>query len=283
MQGVLAYVLRLIAKICGDKMSAHIQANGISMAYTLDGPADAPVVMFSTSLMCDHRMWEKQVAALVPAHQVLRYDTRGHGGSEATSGAYTMDLLADDASSLLLALGIERVHFVGLSLGGFIAQALALGYPDAVASLVLCGTACHMPPESIWDDRIEMARTKGLDPFAKIMINRWFTESFRDANPHEMEPVQAMILGTSVDGLVGCCHAAKMMNFAAALNDITAPTLVVVGEHDPGTPVSAARVLHEGIGKSELRIINDAAHLTNIEKPDAFNGVLTEFLARQTL
>ena len=261
-------------------MCAQIQTNGISMAYALEGPSDAPVIMFSTSLMCDHRMWEKQASALVPTYRVLRYDTRGHGGSEATSGEYSMDLLADDAASLLSALGIERVHFVGLSLGGFIAQALTLRHPDTIASLVLCDTACHMPPESIWDDRIEMARSKGVDPFAEIMVNRWFTEGFRNANPLEMEPVQAMIRGTSVDGFVGCCHAAKKMNFASALGGIAKPTLVVVGEHDPGTPVSAARVLHEGIRGSELCIIDDAAHLTNIEKPEEFNAALTEFLGR---
>lgn len=261
-------------------MSAQTQANGISTAYALEGPADAPVIMFSTSLMCDHRMWEKQASALIPIYRVLRYDTRGHGGSESTSDEYSMDLLADDAASLLSALGIERVHFVGLSLGGFIAQALTLRHPDVIASLVLCDTACHMPPESIWDDRIELARSKGVEPFAEIMVDRWFTERFRDASPHELEPVKAMIRGTSVDGFVGCCHAAKRMNFAPALSGITKPTLVVVGEHDPGTPVSAARVLRDGIKGSELCIIDDAAHLTNIEKPDEFNSALTNFLAR---
>jgi 3-oxoadipate enol-lactonase len=261
-------------------MSPQIQANEISMAYSLDGPEDAPVVMFSTSLMCDHRMWEKQASALVPSYRVLRYDTRGHGGSEATSGEYTMDLLADDAASLLKALGIERVHFVGLSLGGFIGQALTLRHPDIVASLVLCDTACHMPPESMWDDRVGLMRSKGVEPFAEIMVDRWFTEKFRETSPHELEPVKAMIRATSADGFVGCCHAAKNMNFASALGGITKPTLVVVGEHDPGTPVSAARVLHEGIKGSELCIIDDAAHLTNIEKPDEFNAALTKFLWR---
>ena len=261
-------------------MNSQIQANGISMNYVLDGPADAPVVMFSTSLMCDHRMWERQVAALVPKYRVLRYDTRGHGGTEMTQGAYTMDLLAEDVVALLTALEVRRVHFVGLSLGGFIAQALALAHPSVVASLVLCDTACHMPPESIWDERIETAKTKGLEPFTNIMVERWFTEDFRDANPRELESVQAMIRRTSVGGLVGCCHAAKRMNFANQLKDIAAPTLVVVGEHDPGTPVSAATVLHEGIEGSEFCIIKNAAHLTNIERPDQFNHALIEFLTR---
>ena len=259
-------------------MYGQIQTNGISMAYALDGPIDAPVVMFSTSIMCDTHMWKYQVAALASSYRVLRYDTRGHGGSEATSGAYTMDLLADDAASLLSTLGIEKAHFVGLSLGGFIGQALTLRHPDTVTSLVLCDTACHMPPESIWDDRIKLAYSDGVEPFAEIMVSRWFTQKFCESFPLELEPIKAMIRGTSVDGFVGCCHAAKNMNFKSALSGIVKPTLVVVGEHDPGTPVSAANVLHEKIKGSELCIINDAAHLTNIEKPDEFNNALTKFL-----
>ena len=259
-------------------MSEHISANGISMAYALDGPADAPTVMFSTSLMCDYRMWDKQVAALAPDYRVLRYDTRGHGRSEATTGPYTLDLLADDVAALLAALDIKTAHFVGLSLGGFIGQALAYRHPDAVASLVLCDTACQMPPESMWDERIDMAQSKGMDPFPEIMVQRWFTDGFREAKSHELEPVRAMVGGTSVDGMVGCCHAAKKMDYAPILKYITAPTLVMVGEHDPGTPVSAAKVLHEGIAGSELRIIDDAAHLTNIEQPEQFNGALLDFL-----
>ncbi len=262
-------------------MKTQVQANGISMTYVLDGPDEAPVVMFSTSLMCNHRMWEKQVTALIPEYRVLRYDTRGHGESEMTQGAYTMDLLADDVVALLEALEVRSVNFVGLSLGGFIGQALALKHPEVVSSLVLCDTACHMPPASIWDERIMTAKTSGLEPFSKIMVERWFTEDFRDANPQEIKSVQEMIRGTSVDGLVGCCHAAKCMNFVDQLKDIEAPTLVIVGEHDPGTPVSAAMVLHEGIKESEFCIIKNAAHLTNIEKPNQFNSALIEFLSRR--
>ncbi len=191
-----------------------------------------------------------------------------------------MELLADDAASLLAALDIESAHFVGLSLGGFIGQALACRHPAAVASLVLCDTACQMPPESMWDERIDTALSKGMEPFPEIMVQRWFTDSFRETSPHELEPVRAMVRGTSVDGMVGCCHAAKKMDHAPILKDIAAPTLVIVGEHDPGTPVSAARVLHDGIAGSELRIIDDAAHLTNIEQPDQFNVALLDFLSR---
>ncbi len=261
-------------------MSEQLSANGISTAYALDGAADAPVVMFSTSLMCNHTMWDKQVGPLTSSYRVLRYDTRGHGGSEATGGPYTMDLLADDAASLLAALGIDQVHFVGLSLGGFVGQALACKYPAAVKTLVLCDTACQMPPESMWDERIDTVLSKGIEAFPEIMVQRWFTEGFREANPHEIEPVREMVRGTSVDGMVGCCHAAKKMDHAPILKDITAPTLVIVGEHDPGTPVSAARVLHDGIAGSELCIIDNAAHLTNIEQSDQFNTVLLDFLNR---
>ena len=262
-------------------MSEQISANGITMTYALDGPSDGPVVMFSATMMCTHTIWDKQVAALVPEYRVLRYDTRGHGGSEATTGPYTLDLLADDAVALLKALNIDAAHFVGLSLGGFIGQALACRHPGAVASLVLCDTACQMPPESMWDDRIEAVRREGVGSFPELMVKRWFTDAYRDANPHEMDPIKKMIGAMSIDGMIGCCHAVKNMNNAPILKNIKSPTLIIVGEHDISTPLAAAEVLHSGIKGSELRIIEGAAHVTNFEQPERFNAALLEFLNRK--
>ena len=261
-------------------MSERISANGITMTYALDGPSDASVVMFSATMMCHHTIWDKQVSALVPQYRVLRYDARGHGGSDATTGPYTLDLLADDAVALLEALDIETAHFVGLSFGGFIDQALACRHPGVVTSLVLCDTACQMPPESMWDDRIETVRREGVGSFPELMIQRWFTDAYRDANPHEMEPIKKMIGGMSIDGMIGSCHAVKNMNHAPILKDIKSPTLIIVGEHDISTPLAVAEVLHNGIEGSEFRIIEGAAHVTNFEQPEQFNAVLLEFLNR---
>ena len=256
-----------------------IRANGIDICYRLEGPANAPVVMFSKSLLTDLGMWDMQVEALAAGLRMLRYDTRGHGGSGASDGAYTIDLLADDALALLDALRIERAHFVGLSLGGMIAQRVAARRHERIAKLVLCDTACHMPPESAWNDRIALARSKGTAAFIGPMTERWLTAPFRAANPAVLDRLGAMIARTSVAGLVGCASAIRDMNQHDILARIAAPTLVVVGEHDVGTPVAAARVLRDAIAGARMTIVADAGHLPNIEHPVAFNRVLVDFLA----
>lgn len=260
-------------------MEQTISANGIRMCYQLDGPAGAPVVMLSNSLLTDTRMWDRQVEALSAKYRLLRYDTRGHGGTEATSGPYTIDLLATDAIALMDALDIRRAHFVGLSMGGMIAQRVAHDHPDRIGALVLCDTACHLPPASAWNDRIALAQSKGTSAFIGPMTERWLTAPFRAAHPELLATMGEIISRTAVDGLVGCASAIRDMNQCDLLGAIRHPTLIVVGEQDVGTPVAAARVLHEGIRGSQLCIIPNAGHLPNIEQTAAFNAALLAFLA----
>ena len=137
-----------------------IQANGIQLHYELAGPADAPVVMLSNSLGTRLEMWDPQMQALTERYRVLRYDSRGHGRSEAPDGPYTIDMLADDALGLLDALDIERVHFCGLSKGGMVGQVLGARHGDRLISLALCSTACHMPAPEMWEERIEWPGSK---------------------------------------------------------------------------------------------------------------------------
>ncbi len=260
-------------------MASQIKANGIEMSYQLDGPVDAPVLMLSNSLLTDYGMWDMQVPAFSVKYRLLRYDTRGHGGTEATKGPYTIELLAADAIALLDALRIDRVHFLGLSMGGMIAQLLAATHPARLRSVSLCDTACHLPPESGWDDRIALALSKGTSAFVKPMTERWLTQPYRDSHPAQMEKMGAMISRTAVDGLVGCAHAIKKMNQAAILPGIKMRTLIVVGEQDVGTPVSAAEFMHREIQGSKLVVIKNAGHLPNIEQTDIFNRTVLEFLA----
>ncbi|MBI1962128.1 MAG: alpha/beta fold hydrolase, partial [Candidatus Rokubacteria bacterium] len=154
-----------------------VTANGIGVSYTLDGPAGAPVVTLSHSLAATSAMWEPQVKALTARWRVLRYDTRGHGGTDAPAGAYTLDQLAEDARQLLAALGVTTTHFVGLSMGGMIGQTLALKAPELFASLVLCDTSSREPPEArpTWEERIRTAETQGMEPMVEATIGRWFT------------------------------------------------------------------------------------------------------------
>jgi 3-oxoadipate enol-lactonase len=260
----------------------RITANGISIHYTLNGPTGAPVVTLSHSLATHLGMWEPQVAVLAARYRVLRYDTRGHGETDAPAGAYSLDLLAEDAKVLLSALGIERTHFIGLSMGGMIGQLLALKHPEMLRSLILCDTSSRVPPEArpMWDDRIRIAESQGMEPHVEPTLGRWFTAPFLKEHPDAVDRVRTMIRGTKPQGYIGCGHAIKALDLTDQLQRISVPTLVIVGEDDPGTPVAAARTIHERVKGSELVILKSASHLSNIEQGEAFNAAVTAFLAK---
>jgi 3-oxoadipate enol-lactonase len=222
------------------------------------------------------------MAGLAPRYRVLRYDTRGHGGTDAPEGAYSLEELAEDARALLQALGIARTHFIGLSMGGMIGQILALTSPLLLQSLVLCDTTSRVPAEAkpMWDERIRVARTQGMEPHVEPTIGRWFTAPFREQRFDVVDPVRAMIRATNPLGYIGCGHAIAALNLTDQLGAIALPTLIIVGEDDPGTPVSASRTIHEQIKGSELVILKSASHLSNVEQPEAFNQAVLSFLAR---
>ena len=260
----------------------RISVNGVGINYLMEGPAGAPVITMSHSLVTDLGMWAEQAAAFRDRYRVLRFDTRGHGLSDAPEGPYSLEDLAADAKALLDALDIAQTHFVGLSMGGMIGQTLALNYPEALLSLTLCDTASRMPPAAAaaWSERIGAARTQGLESQVAPSIERWFTPEFVAADGATIAGIEAMIRATPVAGFIGCCAAISGLDFTARLDGITAPTLVVVGEDDPGTPVEVARVIHDGIAGSDLVIIKSARHLSNVEQPGPFNAALAAFLDR---
>ena len=255
-------------------------ANGIDINYELTGKKGSPVVMLSHSLACSLVMWQPQMAVLESAFQVLRFDTRGHGDSDAPQGAYSFEQLAMDAIGLMDALKIDRVHFVGLSMGGMIGQGLALDYADRLKSLALCDTAAIMPDETdpIWQQRIEAAGEKGLQGQVDETLERWFRPEYLQQNPPQVEMIRRQILATPVAGYIGCCEAIRRLKYLDRLSKITLPTLIVVGEEDPGTPVAASEAMHERISDSRLVVLPSARHLSNIEQSEAFNAALMEFL-----
>jgi 3-oxoadipate enol-lactonase len=258
-----------------------LSANGISVNYTLDGPPTAPVVTLSHSLATDLTMWDPQMKALSGTYRVLRYDTRGHGGTDAPPGAYTLEQLAEDAKALLGALGIARTHWIGLSMGGMIGQTLALGSPGLFRSLALCDTSSRIPAEArpLWQERIKTAETQGMEPLVEPTIGRWFTAPFREQRPDVVDPVRARIRTTSPRGYAGCCHAISALDLTDRIGAIKLPTLIVVGEEDQGTPVAASRAIQGQIAGSRLEIIKSAAHLSNLEQPEEFTRIVTGFLA----
>jgi 3-oxoadipate enol-lactonase len=258
----------------------RVQTNGVALNCLVEG--EGPWLVLAHSLAADVSMWGQQVPALARRFKVVRFDVRGHGGSEAPPGAYSLDMLATDALGLCDALGIDKAHWIGLSMGGMIAQAFALAHPGRVASLVLADTTSRYPPEvwPLWQQRIATAETQGLEPLVQPTLERWFTAAFRAAHPERVLPIAAAIRATPVAGYVGCSHAIPKIDFTARLREIRCPTLVIVGAEDPGTPVAMAREIHDHLPGSELVIIPDAAHLSNVEQPEAFNRALDTFYER---
>lgn len=261
----------------------QIKANGIKMNYEISGKVGAPHVMLSHSLGSSLVMWDSQLKVLEPHYQVLRYDTRGHGGSDAPSGAYTLEMLGEDAIGLLDALGIDKVHFVGLSMGGMIGQCLALNHTNRLENLVLCDTAAILPEEAqpIWQERIQLAREKGVDALVDETLERWFTPSFLAQNPPEVGSIRQQFLATPINGYIGCSEAIRGLKYLERLSEIKIPTLIMVGEEDPGTPVAAAEAMHQRIAGSQLVVLSSAAHLSNVEQAEAYNTALINFLQQR--
>lgn len=260
-------------------MKQQAVIEGSLVNYAIDGD-QGPWLVMSHSLGCDLSMWEAQVPALATGYRVLRYDTRGHGASSATPGAYTLDQLADDALALMDQLGIARAVWVGFSMGGMIGQALALKAPERLLGIVLADTTSQhgATPQSVWDERIRTAREQGMAPLVAPAIGRWFTQAFRDAHPGIVTPVAGQIAATSVDGWCGCCAAIAAVHTTDRLPAIRMPALVIVGEHDIGTPLAAALTLQRGLPDASLVVVSDAAHMSCIEQPQQFNRALRMFL-----
>jgi 3-oxoadipate enol-lactonase len=179
-------------------------------------------------------------------------------------------------------LGIARTHFIGLSMGGMIGQVLGLTSPEMLQSLVLCNTTSRVPLDAkpMWDERIRVAETQGMEPHVEPTIGRWFTAPFRERHPEVVDRVQAMIRATNPRGYIGCCHAIAALDLTDRLAAIRVPTLIIVGEDDPATPVAASRTIHERIHASDLVVLKSASHLSNMEQPEAFNQAMLAFLTK---
>lgn len=255
-------------------------SNGIQVNYEVEGER-GPWVVMSHSLACSLRMWDEQAALLRRQYRVLRFDTRGHGESDAPAGAYSLDQLAGDLKGLLDALDVRQAHFVGLSLGGMIGMTYALKHPGAFRSLALCDTTSRIPAEAkpVWEGRIKTAQQQGMEPLVEPTLQRWFTEPFRKRRPDMMKRVGELIRNTPVAGYVGCCHAISKLDLTDRIGAIHCPTIVIVGDQDVGTPVPMSEAIHKAIPGSELMILKDASHLSNLEQPEAFNSALERFLA----
>ena len=255
--------------------TAHV--NGIDVRYTVTG--SGPWVTLSHSLACRLEMWDEEVKNLSRYFTVLAYDTRGHGETSAPAIDYTLDMIADDVKGLFDHLGIERSHWIGLSMGGVFGLATALKYPGIFETLVLADTSSKLAPEGIqaFRDRVAAVRAGGMEAMVEPTLKRWFKDSFRAGSPKLMEKVGRWIRNTPVDGYIGCSAAIPAIDVTHRLREITIPCMVMVGADDIAMPPAMAQTLDQHLPRSELVVIRDAGHLSNLEQSGAFNAALTRF------
>ncbi len=257
------------------------QANNICSNYELSGNLDGETIVLSHSLGSSLIMWDSQMDILTKDYRVLRYDTRGHGESTAPPGSYSMDELVSDALSLIDALELKKVHWVGLSMGGMIAQGLALHAPERLSSVTLCNTmpVVRQEMKQMWQNRITTGERFGMHHLVDFAMERWFTEDYRALETKQYQDIRRQFLETPVYGYVGCCHAIYNLNYVDQLHKITVPTHIIAGDQDLATPVAESHIIHERISGSSLTVIEGAAHLSNVEKREQFDETLMAFLS----
>jgi 3-oxoadipate enol-lactonase len=246
--------------------------------YRLEGPEDAPVLVLSNSLGTALDMWDDQAPALRERFRLVRYDTRGHGASPAPPGPYAIEDLGRDVISLLDRIGVERASFCGLSIGGMTGMWLASEAPGRVERLVLCCTSALLGPRSVWDERIQTARKRGMAALVDGVIERWFTPAFRSENPETVEKMARTLRGTNPEGYAGCCAAIRDMDLRDRIQSIEAPTLVISGAEDPATPPDHGRFIAEAIPGARFEIVPEVAHIANVERPEKFTQLILTHL-----
>lgn len=255
-----------------------VSANGIDLHYQISG--SGPVVTLAHSLASDISLWDGIAPRLAERFTVLGFDARGHGQTSAPEGPYSWPMLVADLVGLLDALKIERTHFVGLSMGGMLGQHFALAHPERLDKLVLVSTTSRVPPEAkpLWDERIAIARTQGMQAHVAGTLERWFTAPYRAAHPEVMARIGAMIAATPVAGYAGWGEAIKTLDLTEKLAAVRAPTLVICGADDPGTPPAANRAIAEAIPDARFEMLPNASHQLVIEQAETFLGLLAGFL-----
>jgi 3-oxoadipate enol-lactonase/4-carboxymuconolactone decarboxylase len=258
-----------------------VTVNNMRLYYRREGCEGRPVLVLAHSIGADHGMWAPQIGALLSRFQVVRYDTRGHGASDAPAGEYSIEQLGRDVLALMDALGIPKFAFCGLSLGGMIGQWLGCYSPDRLTGLVLANTSPLMLPASNWDMRRKMVLEGGMAAIADMAMQRFFSAETLARGGAYAASLRSVILGTNPQGYAACCSAIRDMDHTALLREIRTPTLVISGDHDVSTPWTGhGEILAREIpGAKAVRL--DAAHLSNIERPRSFTMALFEFLNPQ--
>ena len=252
---------------------------GVALSVAVTGAKGDPCLMLSNSLGASWGMWDELVQRLKPSLRIVRYDTRGHGRSDAPAGPLTLEKLGRDVLAIMDNLRIERAVFCGLSLGGLTGMWLGANAPARFDGLVLANTAANFPPPDLWKGRADAVRVSGMAPLVGPTLDRWFTKAFRQTSPERVAEIGQMLLSTSVGGYAACCEMLAEADVTPQLGRISCPVRVIAGEHDPSTPPSRGAEITSAIARADM-ITLDAAHLSSVEAADAFAVSVRDFVGK---
>jgi 3-oxoadipate enol-lactonase len=253
--------------------------SGVRLAVDVPASLSKPVIVLSNSIGASMGMWDEVCDRLSGQMSLVRYDTRGHGKSDAPAGPYSIERLGLDVLAILDALKIQRAVFCGLSLGGLTGLWLGANHGDRLAGLVLANTAANFPPASMWQDRAAAVRANGMSSLVPPTLDRWFTTAFRERAPERIGQIAEMIGATPSEGYAGCCDVLAVADLKPRLSDVSCPVQVICGAHDPSTPPARGAEIVAGIRGAQM-VTLDAAHISAIEAPDAFAQELRSFVSR---
>lgn len=267
----------------GGHNMMFFKTHGLVHHCVIEGSKDKPVLIFANSLGSDLRIWDDVVTHLVGDFRMIRYDKRGHGLSDVPPPPYSLDDFVLDLVGLLDALEIKEATVCGLSVGGVIAQRFTINYPDRVRALVLCDTGMRIGSLASWEERIAMVKESGLSKLAGPSMERWFTAAFRENRSVEMQGYVNMLLRIPRDGYLGACYALRDADLTQETPKINKPTLVLCGDQDIATPPDLGRQLAQAIPGARFSLIEEAAHLTCIEQPEAMAHQMMEFFRQENI
>lgn len=257
-------------------MSHMFDTGSARLHYRVDGPADGPPVVFANSLGTDMRLWDKVLPLLPAGLRIIRFDKRGHGLSSTPPAPYAMGTLISDTEGLLDHLGVKNCLFVGLSIGGMIAQGLATKRLDLIRAMVLSNTAAKIGNAAMWDERIAAVKKGGVESLADAVMERWFSSAF--CKTSELELWRNMLAQQTADGYAGCSAAISGTDFYTPTSGLRLPTLGIAGSEDGSTPPDLVRETVDLIPGSKFHLIRKAGHLPCVERPDEFAAVLSDFI-----
>ncbi len=255
-----------------------IKVNGLTLHVDDRGPTDGPALVFSNSLGTDFRIWDPLLPHLPSSLRVIRYDKRGHGLSDLAETPFGMEANVSDLAGILDQLGVTRAVICGLSVGGMIAQGLAAARPDLVPAMILCDTGAKIGTPDLWNTRISMARSQGLEEMADGVMERWFTSEFR-ANDPGFALWRSMLCRTPGEGYAAMSTAIRDTDLTEQTSALRIPCLAVCGDKDGATPPDLVRETAGLIRGSRFELIRDAGHIPCVEQPEALGALITDFLS----